>query len=87
MTLPYAKVMVKKDIGTKLPTFFFISLPITHKPPTLKKNAAQSLRTLVSLRLLVGLSEPSLKYVAGYRRPCKILCTYDCHMGSILEYH
>ena len=21
------------------------------------------------------------------RRPCKILCTYDCHLGSILEYH
>ena len=20
-------------------------------------------------------------------RPCKISCTYDCHLGSILEYH
>ena len=21
------------------------------------------------------------------RRPCKISCTYDCHLGPILEYH
>ena len=23
----------------------------------------------------------------AHMRPCKILCTYDCHLGSILEYH
>ena len=23
----------------------------------------------------------------SHMRPCKILCTYDCHLGSILEYH
>ena len=32
------------------------------------------------------LFEYKMHWVKQLKKPCKILCTYDCHLGSILEY-
>ena len=74
--------LLKSANKTESKLLFSMTLLIS---PTVSVSSSLSMAVLVlygKFELINNVFE-----FVEFMRPCKILCTYDCHLGSLLEYH